>query len=262
MIGQAAVLAAALLAAAPLEEIDIAIDAGRTDQARLMIASAVQEGGDQAALEPLLAKLAYRNGAYDEALARYERLLSDQPDDPFLNERVGLAALSLGRNDRALTALAKATASPRAGWRAWNGLGVLADRTGDFAEARNAYARAQALAPTRPEISNNIGWSFFLEGQPARALPYLERAAVADPQSRLYAANAELARAAVAQELPKRQQGESDEAYAARLNDLGVVALAHQQKRKAVAAFSQAIDVRSDYYQRAANNLKMAEEGK
>ena len=259
MIGTVAVLFAAMLAATPVSEIDVAIDAGRVDQARLMIAKAVQEGQSEAVLDPLLAKLAYRTGAFEEALARYERLLAANPDDVALNERVGLAALSLGRDDRALSALAKAAASPQASWRAWNALGVLADRARDFTEARNAYYRAQALAPTRAEIANNIGWSYFLEGRPSDALPYLEKASVADPRSKLFAANVELVRAAIANDLPARATGEDDAAYAARLNDLGVVALSQQQKRKAIAAFSQAIDVRGDYYQRAANNLKVAE---
>jgi Flp pilus assembly protein TadD len=259
MTNAIAVILAAMMAAAPLGEIDHAIDAGRVGQARIMIAKAFQDGSSEADMAPLQAKLAFRAGAYEEALARYEILLAAQPADSHLNERVGLAALSLGRDERALSALAIATASPGATWRAWNALGVLADRARDFVEARSAYAKAQALAPTRAEIINNIGWSYLLEGRASDALPYLERAAGTDPQSRLFAANAELARAAIAQDLPARRAGEKDEAYAARLNDLGVVALSQQQKRKAIAAFSQAIDVRGDYYQRAANNLNLAE---
>jgi Flp pilus assembly protein TadD len=257
-----AIAMAAQLAAAPVAEIDHAIDAGRFDQARLMIANAIQAGAPAATLEPEMAKLAYRSGAHAEALARYEALLAAKPGDATLSEQVGLAALALGLDEKALAALARATAAPSASWRAWNALGVLADRGQDFAEARASYAKAQALAPSRPEILNNLGWSYFLEGRPAEALPYLERAMAADGHVKLYAANVEVAKAAIAADLPPRRQGESADDYAARLNDAGVVALSQKQKRKAIAAFSQAIAVHGDYYERAANNLKMAESAK
>ncbi len=252
---------AALLAAAPLAEIDHAVQAGRFDQARIMIARALEEGDDPSVFEPALAQIAYRTGAYPEALARYEKLLAAHPADARIAEQVGLAALSLGQDEKALAALARATASPSASWRAWNALGVLADRGRDFVEARAAYARALAIAPTRPEIANNMGWSLFMEGRPAEALPYLERARAADARSRLFADNVEIVRAAIAADLPARRPGETDADYAARLNDVGVVALTQKQRKKAIAAFSQAVALRGEYYERAANNLKAAEAG-
>ena len=67
--------------------------------------------------------------------------------------------------------------------------------------------------------------------------------------------NLELARTALAADLPMRFPGESDEAYAARLNDAGVVASAAGQAKRAEAAFSQALEVRSRWDARAADNL-------
>lgn len=257
----AAIIAAMLVTVSPAQ-IDHAIDAGRIDQARLMIARAIEEGADPASLEPSLARIAYKSGAFAEALARGEAMLTASPDDAGINEMVGLSALALGDDSRALTALAKATASPTPSWRAWNALGVLADRAGDAAEARSAYARALAIAPTRAEIVNNLGWSYFLTGDLSDALPYFERAAAADPRSALFAANRDLVLAALAAELPQRKPGEDAEAYAARLNDIGVVALSQHQRRKAIAAFSQAIEAHGKYFERAANNLKAAEASK
>jgi hypothetical protein len=56
-------------------------------------------------------------------------------------------------------------------------------------------------------------------------------------------------------DLPPRHQGESDEDYAARLNDAGVVAAASGQRQRAEAAFAQAIELKSRWYARAASNL-------
>jgi len=94
-----------------------------------------------------------------------------------------------------------------------------------------------------------------LRGNWAEALAAFERAAAIDPKLPRLANNLELARAAVAADLPQRMQGESDEAYAARLNDAGVVAAANGQASRAEAAFSQAIQLKSRWYVRAADNL-------
>lgn len=248
-----------LLAAVTASDIDHAIDSGRLDQARLMIARSMTESGDTRALEPQLARLAFQSGDFGSALARYQVLASAAPQNAAFAEGAGLSALALGKDEIALASLSKAAALPSAGWRTWNGLGVLADRSTEFAEARSNYAKALAIAPGRAEILNNLGWSHFLEGNADAALPYLEQAALADPTSKLFAANVELVRAATADHLPARRQGETVGDYAARLNDAGVAALSRRQERRAIAAFSQAIAVRGAWYERAANNLKLAE---
>ena len=77
-----------------------------------------------------------------------------------------------------------------------------------------------------------------------------------DPKSTRAANNLELAKAAVAAELPQRRKGESDPDFAARLNDAGVVAEQGGNTTRAVAAFTQALEVNDSWYARAANNLK------
>ncbi len=56
--------------------------------------------------------------------------------------------------------------------------------------------------------------------------------------------------------LPARHVGESDAAFAARLNDVGVIAESEGDRPRALAAFSQAIAARSVWYARAAATLK------
>ena len=56
--------------------------------------------------------------------------------------------------------------------------------------------------------------------------------------------------------------GEGDEAYGSRLNDAGVVAAAAGQRQRAEAAFAQAIELRSHWYARAADNLAALDAGK
>ena len=87
------------------------------------------------------------------------------------------------------------------------------------------------------------------------ALAAYERAMAIDPRLPRLANNIELARAALDADLPRRMAGELDPQYAARLNDAGVVAAASGQVKRAEAAFARAIELRSRWFGRAADNL-------
>ena len=255
-------LAAAVASASPpanaLSEAGHAIDAGRLEQARKMIANAVAAGAAGPQVERLLADLAYKSGRNAEALARYRALLAKTPSDPRLAERAGIAALKAG--DRAAAELlARATASPAASWRAWNARGVAADLEHDWAGADAAYSEAARRAPGQAEIHNNSGWSKLLRGDWSEGLKLLNKAAKLDPRSTRIANNLELARTALAEDLPRRRAGESSADWAARLNDAGVAARLRGEKARAIAAFARAVEARDIWYERAANNLAIAE---
>lgn len=238
-----------------LAEAGRAITAGRLDQATSILGVAIAAGAKGEPVDRLLADLAFARGEHQQALILYKALLSHHPDELLLLERAGLAALRLGRVEESTALLDRATRQPQAGWRSWNARGVAADRQGRWDEANAAYARALELDSGRAEIANNLGWSMMLQGRWADALANFERATAINPKLPRLTNNLELARAAVAAELPLRLVGESNDTFAARLNDAGVIAAASGQSKKAEAAFSQAIEVRSRWYARAAENL-------
>lgn len=258
----AATVASVVSPAQPLTEAAHAIDTGRLDQARAMIASAVASGSKGAPVDRLLADLAFSSGHLDEAHARYQALYAQNPKNLLLAERAGIAALKVGNIGRAKELLELSTASPATSWRGWNARGVLADLSHDWAAADAAYVQARKRSPDQAEISNNMGWSKLLRGDWPDALPLLLRAAQLDPKSNRIAANLELARAAVAEGLPRRLPGESDKDWAARLNDAGVMARISGDNARAIAAFTQAIEARDLWYARAANNLRLAQAAK
>jgi Flp pilus assembly protein TadD len=255
----ATALAAAPPTAQPLSEAAHAIEAGRLDQARKMIGNAVAAGVKGPAVDRLLADIAFASGRNAEALAGYRALLARNPTDPMLAERAGIAALKTGDPASAEVLLDRATASPRSSWRAWNARGVVADLKHDWLRADAAYAEAGKRSPDQAEVHNNMGWSKLLRGEWPEGLALLLRAAQLDPGSRRIADNLELARAALAEDLPRRRSGESDLDWAARLNDAGVVARLRGDRARAIAAFSQAIEARHVWYERAANNMSLAQ---
>ena len=238
-----------------LAEAGRAIAAGRLDQAKLMLSAAVAAGARGDPVDRLLADLALARGENEQALGFYRALLAAHPDEVLLLQRGGIAALRLGRTAEAVALLDRATQMPGAGWRSWNARGVAADRQGRWDEADAAYARAATLDPGRAEVPNNQGWSLMLRGHWADALAAFEKAAAIDPKLPHLANNVELARAALDADLPHRLPGEHDESFAARLNDAGVVAAASGQAKRAEAAFAQAIELKSRWYGRAADNL-------
>lgn len=262
LVAAAAMQAAAEPAVQPLGEATHAIEAGRLDQARIMIGNAVRTGAKGPAVDRLIADLAFESGEWASALAQYEALLIVVPGDPALAERAALAAIRIGDMTRAGRHAATATASPQASWRAWNARGIVADHQGRWDDADAAYAKALALSPDRPEVLNNMGWSLLVRGRWDEALALLERAAAGDPKSQRIADNLELARAALSEDLPRRRPGEDDGEWAARLNDAGVIARVRGERGKAIAAFTQAIRARSQWFERAANNLALVKEAK
>lgn len=258
------VAAAIAAGAVPLEnhlvEADRALQAGRLDQARTMVTKAVAGGAVDGAVAPIIAELALREGRFSEALGRYSALSRAHPNEARYAERAALSALKLGELTAAATFIDRATMLPGASWRSWNAKGVLADYNRDWPSAEEAYRRATALDSERGEIINNRAWSLMLQGKWADGLPLLERAAELEPGLVRIQNNLELVRVALAEDLPKRLEGESDEAFAARLNDAGVVAGLHGQSAKATAAFSRALAVRRVWYARAARNLHSTQE--
>ncbi|HKC02060.1 MAG TPA: tetratricopeptide repeat protein [Sphingomicrobium sp.] len=241
-----------------LGEIEHAIDAGRLEQAKLMVARSVAAGISGPQIDRILADLAFASGKYDEALLRYRQLLAANPNDSRLAERTGISALKQGDVTTAAPYIDRATKAAKPSWRAWNARGVVADLQQDWRAADAAYGEAADLAPGEADVVNNQGWSRLLRGDWKRAVGLFERAAGLDPGATRIANNLELARAAMAGELPGRKANETDRAWAARLNDAGMAAQLMGDRRRAVAAFTQALETSGIWYARAANNLQAA----
>lgn len=236
-------------------EIARAIDADRLEQARQMLADAAVAGDEVPVIARLHADLAFAQKDWAEALARYADISNRDLENGRSAERAGIASIMLADNPTAARFVDRAIASGSESWRAWNAKAVLCDFAGDWSCADEAFNKAAAMGPEEPEILNNRGWSLLLRGAWANALPMLERAVAGDPKSKRARNNLELAKAALADNLPQRRPGESDMNFAARLNDAGVVAAQRGERDRAIAAFSRALETRESWFPRAANNL-------
>ncbi|MBT8408619.1 MAG: hypothetical protein KJN93_03230, partial [Alphaproteobacteria bacterium] len=227
--------------------------------ASTMVGLAVAAGANGSALDRMRADIAYMRGQDAAALQVYRALLLTFPNDPALLERGGISALRLGKIGEAEAMLTRAVAIAPGRMPILGALAVLSDRKRDFAAANRYYALALAEAPDDPRLLSNHGWSLILQGRWSDATAPLERALEVSPRFALAARNLELARSALDARLPQRREGESDSDFAARLNDAGVAALARGDKERARAAFSRALEISDQWYDRAARNLERLE---
>lgn len=257
----ASVVAQPVAARAPdsvvLEDAAHAIDSGRLQEAKLLIARAIGAGARGVPVDRVNADLQFASGHYPQALSAYQQLVGSDGKRQADCEKGAISALKLGKFDDARPLSECAIAGGGTSWRAWNARGVLADAMRDWALADEAFSRARQLAPDQASIVNNQGWSRLLRGDWSGAVPLLEQAAALDPKSERIADNLELANGALAADLPQRHAGESDRDWAIRLNDAGVAAELLGDQKRAVAAFTQALDASPTWYGRASNNLKL-----
>jgi Flp pilus assembly protein TadD len=180
-------------------------------------------------------------------------------------ERAGLkaralhnSAIALLLTDRAAeaeTALKAAVENDPRSWRAWNTLGRARDAHGNWEQAREAYERALALAPSEGAVLNNFGLSKLSAGDLDGAAALFVRALEASPDLAVAETNLRLTLAL---------RGQYDEALAGvaaanlpdALNNAGYAALLRGDYPKARVLFLQAIDASPSFYEPSWSNLR------
>jgi tetratricopeptide (TPR) repeat protein len=210
-----------------------ALLAGRDqlEQARALLAGVRAEADAELAEQAWLieAKILSENDRTEDAIALLGKALIELP---------GSAALLYGR---AMAAVEKDNLSlaeqdlrtiiqnnPENAW-ALNALGyTLSDRTDRQREALRLIETALALEPANPAILDSMGWVLYKLGRAEEGLPYLRRAAEAEPHAEIVAHLVEvlwnLDQRGEALEWIARTRGEmgGEEVYAATLARIGV----------------------------------------
>jgi tetratricopeptide (TPR) repeat protein len=124
----------------------------------------------------------YRQGKFDEAIAKFDALLQMSPRDADALFRRGLALHVKGDLAAAETAyeLAATRAGPRDA-RAWNNLGLVREDRGQIEQARTAYERGLAANPHDASVLTNLG-RLERDAHPDKALELYERALKEEPR--------------------------------------------------------------------------------
>lgn len=232
--------------------LDAAIAEARLPDARNLIAPMWASGTADVLLRG--AELALAGNSLPEAAEAFTGLL-DGPLAPRARQGMGITLLRQGQDTQARAMLEQAVAADASLARAWNALGVLADKARDWPAADLAYGKAVAAAPQDGTILANRGWSQLLRGHHVAAERDLVAALKLQPALKTARTNLALARA---------MQGRYQEAFvlsdkttlASDLNTVGYAAMTRGDFAVAEAYFNRAMSLNPQFDRTAWANLQ------
>jgi len=240
---------------------DQALAEGDTDKAMFEYVHALEISGGDADTLNKIGAIHAGLGNIGLAARAYMLSLKLDAENPAALEGVGLILLRERRYDDARRHLTAALEKEPQRWQSHNGLGMLADLEGDYAQAAAHYSQALELPPgivQQPETAlllNNLGYSLYLSGDWEGALTHFHKALDYNP---------DFERAWQNLGLVYTRQGEYDRAMEAfrhvmakpeAYNNMGFVCMINQQYEQADYFFRQAITLSPSYYVKAHENL-------
>lgn len=235
---------------------DRALQLGDTDLALLHYVTALQLGDTDPDILAKIGAIHADRGNLGLAQIAYRMALKAASGHPGALEGYGLILLEARRHQDAEQTLARAVAGDGQRWRAYNGLGVIADLRGDFEQAAGHYAKALEIRPGSAQVLNNLGYSRYLAGDWEAAQTHLEKALDRDPRYH---------RAWMNLGLIFTRQGRYDDGFAAfrrvmdsaqAWNNVGFVCMMNGDYRRAEDYFNKAISLSPSYYASAQENLR------
>lgn len=164
------------------------LDQDRTEEAVIRARQLVEtDGGTMRSLR-LLGDVLARNGDFAGAADAYDRaraVLGDGGDgrqEAALLLQLGGALEQAGQWERAKPLLERVVELAPDSAVALNHLGyALADRGEELPRAISLLEKANRIQPEQPAFIDSLGWAFFRAGDYEKALPLIQRAAVAEP---------------------------------------------------------------------------------
>ena len=164
--------------------------------------------------------------------------------------------MPIDKQAEARKSLAAAVSIDPSRWRACNGLGLIADKNGDYLHASQYYERALKTKPNKPMLLNNLGYSKYLSGDWQGAMQLF------DAVSRI---DAKYGPAWLNQGLIYARRGNDTAAIQAFMhvldeadayNNLGYIYMMDGKTPPAYVYFQKAISLSPTYHRLANENLK------
>jgi tetratricopeptide (TPR) repeat protein len=119
-----------------------------------------------------IGNLNYDRKNYDQAVAAYEHYLKERPDDPEVRTDLGTMFLYTGNPDQAIVQYKRAIKGKPEFFEAYYNMGIAYGEQNDVADARQAFQKAQALAPddaSRAKVREVMGKLVGAPAAPAAA---------------------------------------------------------------------------------------------
>lgn len=241
---------------AAVAEVQRALDEQRLLDAGRMLDQALLAGIKDPRLTLLGADLSLARGRYSTALTDYKNIQATPVTRVRSLEGQGIALSLMGRPDEALPLLQQAVAEDPAAWRAWDALGSEYDARAQWTQAEDAYTHALATSGGSALVLNNRGYSRLLQHRRDEAITDLVAALHKRPDFAEARTNLRLA-LAMGGDYERAIAGGSQNEQAALLNNAGFAAAMRGDYAKAEELLGRALTLKSEYYARASENLKI-----
>jgi tetratricopeptide (TPR) repeat protein len=214
-------------------------------------------------LKPEAAKVRYKNAMIllqidmnSDALKDFQFILEREPDFTLAHEGAGRAYFQMKKYDQAEIQFKKALEADDKLWESHNFLGIINDYRNNYAQAILEYEAALELKPGNGLLYNNLGLSFALAGEYEKAVAAFNRALENGFSNGKLVNNLGmvLAKQGKYQEALYmfKQAGDLSQAY----NNMGCFYLAQGDTQNAADYFNKAIGVKSEFYDKAYENIK------
>jgi Flp pilus assembly protein TadD len=185
-------------------------------------------------------------------------ILKQQPNDINIIEQYGLLQLKQGKYPEAEKKLLL-VAAKQPGWRAYNGLGIIANLEGDPQKAEGFFKQADRLLPNSPELLNNIGFALYSANKLTEAVSFYNKALQINPGFKKALYNYALLQGRSSNYEQAYSAFASISSVAEANNNIGYIAMMNGDYPEANHYLQEAIKTAPEFYKKANDNLMRLE---
>jgi Tfp pilus assembly protein PilF len=198
-------------------------------------------------------------GLNEDAMNDFRAVLSKDPSHALAQQGMGLVFYKMKNYPEARQHFQQALKSNPRLWVSHNFLGLMYDYEQQSGSAVEQYQAAIAINPDDASLYNNLGVSYSLNGEYDKAVETFARGLKINPKDGKMGNNLGMVLCKLGRPMEAlgafKIAGDEAQAY----NNLGCFYLQEGEYEKAVRAFEKAVELRSNYYAQATENLKKAE---
>lgn len=227
---------------------------GKKELAQAFYISAYKQQPKNVMVLEEMAEIYLLLGKKDLEMVCYKLILEQQPENNVIRERYGLLLIKHKELIEAEQALKKVVATQES-WRAFNGLGIIADIQGNHDDARLFFGKAIKISPKNPEIINNIGYSLYMDDQMEKAQSYFLWAIKEKKDFNRAIYNYALTLARQKHYVEALSTFGRVMPHSEANNNIGYIAMKNGDFDKAESYFRRAIQLSPQFYQKAYSNL-------